>query len=130
MFLIRICSCDVFESSSMRLIILGDVISFTDSGVTKNIKVAITASKTSSSSEESNDDTNVTPRLRRIYNLFIPSERTVLHKYNKCYITLAIICLPKHKLQRPPMPKRTNFGLLSDKALRNISITFSCLMYP
>jgi len=45
----------------MRLIILGDVISFTDSGVIKNIKVVITPSKISSSSEESNDDINSTP---------------------------------------------------------------------
>lgn len=79
MFLIRKCSYDVSESSNIRLITLGDVISSIDSDVTKNIRVVITVSNTSLSSEESNDDTNSTPRLRRIYVLFIASERTVLH---------------------------------------------------
>lgn len=50
--------------------------------------------------------------------------------------TVQILCsikdmnLPKHKLHIPPMAKRINFGLFSDKVSRNISIICNCLIYP
>lgn len=59
----------------MRLIVSADIISFLDSDVVKNIKVEIAESTISSSWEKSNDDTNSTPRLCRMYVLFIESEK-------------------------------------------------------
>lgn len=72
-FLIRMFG--LHECSNIGLIISTDVISSLDSGVIRNIKVEIAESTTSSSWEESSEDTNSTPRLRRMHILFIASEK-------------------------------------------------------